>query len=64
MTRTDALRLYIEPRWITCIKTVTHAQAHLEVINLDLVLVGVALSQRFEDSSMVAFGLQQLTKFL
>lgn len=39
-------------------------QPHLEVIQGDLVLVGVAGGQRFEDGSVVAFGLQQLTELL
>lgn len=39
-------------------------QPHLKVLNGDLVLCGMGVGQRFEDGSMVAFGLQQLTKFL
>lgn len=39
-------------------------QPHLEVVNGDLVLGGMAVGQRFEDGLVVAFGLQQFAKFL
>lgn len=37
---------------------------HPEVVDWDLVLGGVAVGQRFEDGSVVALGLQQLTQLL
>lgn len=47
------------------VKTFPHAhQPHLEVVNGDLVLCGMAVGQRREDATVVAFGPQQLAEFL
>lgn len=37
---------------------------HLEVINWDLVRIGMAGGQRLDDGGVVAFGFQQLAEFL
>lgn len=39
-------------------------QPHLEVVNGDLVLCGMAVGHGFEDGSVAAFGPQQLAQFL
>lgn len=54
----------IKLRWATYINIFLHVhQPHLEVIDGDLVLGGVAVGHRFEDGSVVSFGPQQVTKF-
>lgn len=52
-------------KWDATDATFPHVhQPHLEVINGDLVLQGVAVGHRLEKGSMVTFGLQKLSQFL
>ena len=54
----------IKLRRATYVMIFTHTQQpHLEVFDGDLVLGGMAVGHRFDDGSVAALGLQQLTKF-